>query len=146
MKIFFDHPDQPADEVPCWEKIQIENENVTFNTRNKEIYIHRLRLSWEEQKQKIADTINTWKQDLKAWWEEQQKKITDALKKWWEEQQKKIKDALNQWWQDFQRRLAKWFEQQLIEWLNQCCASAFLPVGVLTGVWISRRRKKRKSF
>lgn len=90
---------------------------------------------WEE----ISTTIE---QAVGQWWEEQQEKIQNSFDEWWQEQQDKIQDIFNQWWEDFQRRLTQWFEQQLIEWLNQCLSGVFLPLGALTAVWISRNRKK----
>jgi pimeloyl-ACP methyl ester carboxylesterase len=134
MKDFFNKPE----EVPnrdCWKD---ESKPVEFELANEGNQASETSW-WQEIQKKIADTAD-------AWWQEQQQKIKDSFDEWWQEQQKKIEDALNQWWQDFQKRLAQWFEQQLTEWLNQCLPSAVLPLGIVAGVWISRHRKKNKSF
>lgn len=135
LRNFFDDPNQPPSETPCWKKMQVENQKIKFNTFNEEIYLHRLSLWWQEWLNKTTDTLSKWWQDL-------QKKIEDTINQWWQD----LLKWLDQQWQNLLEQFIKWLEELLREWLNQCFPSAFLPLGALAVVRYSRHRKKSRKL
>lgn len=124
IRNFFNDPVQKPDKDTCWEDIP---KSIDFNTINLEIYAHRLVSWWQDTKQQMDETLNNWLENMNNWWDEQLENIDN----WWDEQWKKLNEEISNWWEDMQRRLLEWIEQQLMEWLSQWCAGAFLPVGIL---------------
>ena len=82
------------------------------------------------------------------WWDKTSTAIEQAVNQWWTKQQEKIRESFDQWWQEQQKKLAdaleKWWQRQMTEWMNQCFGSAFLPLGVLAGVFVIRYRRKNQ--
>ena len=109
MKNFFDHPDQPPNKEPCWIKIQAEK--VKFNTRNKEVFIHQLRLWWQ-----TTWIYNTYQKFI-DWIDQVRQRIDQAIKDW-EEFLRNIQDP-------------NWWVQKMSEWLLQCCGSLLIPAGII---------------
>jgi pimeloyl-ACP methyl ester carboxylesterase len=137
MRDFYIAPEKPLDR-DCWKD---QAGPVEFEVPSEESGTPW----WQDWQEKIAE----------AWdqlWEEIQRQIDKLLSQWWQEIQNKLDELwknfekwLEQLWKDFQKQLIEWLEEQLREWLNQCLPSAFLPLGALAVVWISRRRRTKRN-
>jgi hypothetical protein len=121
--------------VEAGQELEVQNEQAVIQLTESPVFLvaeetNWLDRIWQDIQRRTAD-----------WWAEQQSKIED----WWAEQQ----DGFETWWtqqkQELERKLEVWLEEQLQEFVEGLCSTAYLPIFAFAAVFLLRHREHRMS-
>ena len=82
------------------------------------------------------------------WWEDLTDKINQWISAGWQIFITDLEQKIEAWWQAWlaeqQEKLLERLEQAFLDWINPCCGTLLLPMGMATSLWLHRKHKMKR--